>query len=390
MLRAAQRCKKGMCCAEVDEMSEKWNRFLTVLRKMYLFPMGILVLWNVLVIESTLLAAPYNHMYLSQIPVEVLKGFVILYAAAGGWFSYRALRREAGKTDRWMGFLWNFGLSILDALFLLATKDLFYSFGGFMPGLEALGVYLNAVFTIILSVVGAVIWLAVMKIVRKKRKAEYGTEAEKSSIAENRTDAEAAAEVKNGAEADKDAAAEKGKKVCFRFRDFLNVLAFLGIILLVLYQVLDLFLPAAQKYMEAKELERAEKYRQYVVEKNTEEGMEDVMYESFQILFAAQILSEEENDSFLSEWADRKEVSLALERYLEVTDRLEVREYIGMINSFYYCDYRTKTVTCCYELDTIDRERNCYVDIYCQVIYNDDLEFQDVLFTEQKPGKQNW
>lgn len=320
-------------------------------RKIHLFLTALFCFWNYAVVASLILVAPRSHIYLRNVPWPILLPIYPIFIVIGimtiQWF----VRKPLEKFSFWMTLGWNFVLPIIWALFFVPTVDIFYEIGGgFMPGLEVLGLAIGGAITGAIAIIGGIIF-AIVGSIYKKRVMLSKEPSEKLRIA----------------------------------GDVLNILTLLLLILGVVAFLASLLSQPLNSVREKREEVMTNRFMQEIAEIHSETAVDDLQSESITYIVAMQCM--EEKGFHILEDSELDDITAQVfeegyNRYKELAARYEVQKQVDFINSHAEYDYKNKTVAWCFELETIDRPASAYKDFWCKVVYDEDLKIKEIIFEE--------
>lgn len=322
------------------------------LRDFHFFTLILIAAWNVFSLYATLLPNINCHIYLRELPASIFLFIYLIWIIAGVYLMYRFLEDDTKKDAFWKAFLWNFLLPIAEAIFSLVVSDRFYDFAGIWFG--GLAECLFAIFTIILAVIGGIIFL-------------IGSFISRNRIRKER---------------------EKGR-ISILIGDVLNVLAALGLSLLLFTLGIAFLYEKMTDIKEEKELRAKENFQTWVYDTYTEDEVKDLQYDGFEYAAAVQLLSEgllapEE----LDEEFTPKEKSIllnAVESYKTFAKPMGDSAKIELINSVLSFDHHDRTISGFYEVTGIGRNTGFSCSFWCEIIFTDQLELKDIQFTDAIP-----
>lgn len=321
------------------------------LKKIRIFPMTVTALWNIYVCLTTFFVAPYEHIYLKNLPDILIWVAILLYTCAGLGITWRFLSNQDNKGAYRGMIIWNFVLPFFAGIFVMCTIDSLYSFAGFMPGLEALGVAIVAFFTAAISAISGLAIGITMMIGRKRRAAGKKPGEWRESVG-----------------------------------NFLNVATLLGIVLFIICGIGEVVSPAIRQAMRNNEKRKTEAFVQQVQEKHTVEALDELCFRSLQLLLGAQLVVDDEypEDMFYDIF-DQEALHESIEEYEELLETYKINRKVDDINSFIYYDYKNEMVVCIYELDALQIKHESYTTVWCLVAYNKDLDYYGIYFRENLP-----
>lgn len=320
------------------------------LRALHFFPLSLIAFWNMFSLYATLLPNTECHIFLRELPEFLFPFVYLVWIVIGVYLMYLFLEDVTDHDTFWFTFLWNFILPIAEAVFSLLTVDHLYDFGS--TWFAGLGEFLFAVFTIILSVLGGSIFLI------------------GSAISRNRV-------------------RKSKEKTHFMIvlGDILNVITAFGLSILLVTLGMTYLYETIDELQRDRELRQKEQFETWVYDTYSEDELSDLEFESYGKVIEVQLLSDgylEYDDCEYS--PEEKEIlAKAAENYNELIKSPIDYTQIEVINNFILFDPRAKTISLCYEITGNNSSTNYYEDYWCEVKYNDKLELQEIIFTEERP-----
>lgn len=337
-------------------MKEKSRKLVAFLADIHLFWFTLIVLWNLLAAGMTVLAMPSSHIYLSKLPQWGIYAIAIAWMLIGLGTAINLQRQKESTAAYVISFGWNVLVPFGAGLFSILTEGYFYDYGdGFLSGLNGLVILFFGLAAMFFSFVAGVISL-ICKVISVKRR---GVTRKPAVWKKHLTDG-------------------------------LNLLTAVAFVALLLFGVCYLTDSATRSLVKAQEKRRMEEFTASLAQ-YPEEAIEQLRYDSYEALLTAQLYWEEGADEAL-----RQEILQMPDMVWEVTEQFgvmlqtyEPQRMIDMINSFMYLNAKDRTISCCFELYVMTHgEERSSEDLWCIVVFSENLEFKEVVFTTQPPREQ--
>lgn len=336
------------------------KKIIGLIHKLHFFAVLVVGFWGWLAIDSTLLLSPYYNKILRQAPLGLLAVAEAVWVIGGIIITWRYLTAPEKKGRFALALSYNHILPTVFGIYRAATFNALYEgYSGFMPGLEALGDYVSAVFVIIIAVVTGVIFLICRLVARKKK-----------------------------------AAGKAPFKAIRVIGKVLNLAAAAAVLLVILYYVIFFATDRAKDALENRDVRLAEEYRDKLLgTENPEDKEEDYRYKGMMAavyteMVAAQGSNEDLGDDLTD--AEKEVISRGAAQWKDLNQHLELARGVEGINIGTHYDYKNHHVICTYPIDFIDRDLSEYVYYYCVVTLSEEAEILSVDYVEETVGKEPW
>lgn len=336
------------------------KKIIGLIHKLHFFAVLVVGFWGWLAIDSTLLLSPYYNKILRQAPLGLLAVAEAAWVIGGIIITWRYLTAPEKKGRFALALTYNHILPTVFGIYRAATFNALYEgYSGFMPGLEALGDYVSAVFVIIIAVVTGVIFL-ICRLVAKKRKA----------------------------------AGKAPFKAIQVIGKVLNLAAAAAVLLVILYYVNFFATDRAKDALENRDVRLAEEYRDKLLgTENPEDKEEDYRYKGMMAAVYTEMLAVQGSNEDLGDDltdAEKEAISRGAAQWKDLNQHLELARGVEGINIGTHYDYKNHHVICTYPIDFIDRDLSEYVYYYCVVTLSEEAEILSVDYVEETVGKEPW
>lgn len=322
------------------------------LRDLHFFTLLLIAAWNMFSLYATLLPNIDCHIYFRELPPFIFLFVYLIWIIVGVYLMNRFLKDVTGKKTFWIAFLWNFILPIAEAVFSLVVSDRFYDFGSTWFG--GLAEFLLAIFTIILAVIGGIIFL-------------IGSAVSRNRIKKNR----------------------ERKHTFVILSDFLNVITALGIVILLVTLGMAFLFEKMTDIKYDREQRAKENFQAWVCDTYSEDQLIALKYDGFEYASTVLLLSEglitskDLDDTFT---ADEKAILLnAVEPYRTFSKSMDDSANVELVNSVVSFDHHDRTISAYYEVTGKTIETGHYCSFWCEIIFTDQLELKEIHYTDGLP-----
>ena len=334
-------------------MKEKSRKLVAFLADIHLFWLVFMELWNLFAAGVTVRVVPSSHIYLSKLPKWGIYAIAIAWMLIGLGTAINLQRQKESRAAYVIAFVWNVVVPFGAGLFSILTEGYFYDYGdGFFSGLNGLVILFYGFAAMFVSFVAGVVSL-ICRVISVKRR---GTERKPSAL----------------------------KK---RLTDGLNLFTAAVFVALLVFVVCYLTDSATRSLVKAQEKRQMEEFTASLSQ-YPQEAIEQLRYDSYEALLTAQLYWEEGADEAL--WQEILQmpdmVQKVTEQFGVMLQTYEPQRMIEMVNSFMYLNAKDRTISCCFELYVMTRgEERSWEDLWCVVVFSENLEYREVVFTTQPP-----
>lgn len=292
--------------------------------------------------------------------VRVLVG--VIGAIVGGVIVNLFLRKPENKL-LFMGLIaWIGVIPAISFVVDLIGFDSFYSFGGMMPGLEALGMWIGLIFNLAIAIIPSAILIV-----------WYAIKCKKGNVAE--------------------IGVYKEGKLLAKIIDVCNWIIIIGVILFVAGWI---FVFASEKFSmwNGNRIEaRNEAYAIEYYEANKRYTEDDLNFKAYTYALICEMIATDDakSDSFVEELGNdskTEEDAKAYDAIIQGAERLknllsgqQLYEGIDTINARIKYDYQEKTVSFCYEMEIV--RNNAAIDYYAIVTFDEEMNV-DIRYEEEQ------
>lgn len=334
---------------------KKLNDFL---QKIDFFMVLLQSVWGLLVAVS--IFAGYEDLVIHVPFIAVLIGSGCCIAASV-FLQKQVMRDPRNRTYLIRYTLFNYGVPVLISILKFFLVDVLYSFGGFMPGLAALGLAVAAVILGGIALIGcAVFWITwgIRRRLEKKGRSGSGF----------------------------------GKKVGY----VLNIVSFWAILIAVAVFLVGLGTESLMDWLHRMEIkreqdfleERYEALRVLTGADNANDAAYKLLSDSNLCAMTVEMMAKGSSDR-VEEYSTEKLVAdldqlfifahvteevleQGRENYLEFTERYEPVRGVEFLNQSVVGDLKQRTVSVSAELDVKDLRENGYLDSYIVITFDED------------------
>lgn len=292
--------------------------------------------------------------------VRVLVG--VIGAIVGGVIVNLFLRKPENKL-LFMGLIaWIGVIPAISFVVDLIGFDSFYSFGGMMPGLEALEMWIGLIFNLAIAIIPSAILIV-----------WYAIKCKKGNVAE--------------------IGVYKEGKLLAKIIDVCNWIIIIGVILFVAGWI---FVFASEKFSmwNGNRIEaRNEAYAIEYYEANKRYTEDDLNFKAYTYALICEMIATDDakSDSFVEELGNdskTEEDAKAYDAIIQGAERLknllsgqQLYEGIDTINARIKYDYQEKTVSFCYEMEIV--RNNTAIDYYAIVTFDEEMNV-DIRYEEEQ------
>lgn len=292
--------------------------------------------------------------------VRVLVG--VIGAIVGGVIVNLFLRKPENKL-LFMGLIaWIGVIPAISFVVDLIGFDSFYSFGGMMPGLEALEMWIGLIFNLAIAIIPSAILIV-----------WYAIKCKKGNVAE--------------------IGVYKEGKLLAKIIDVCNWIIIIGVILFVAGWI---FVFASEKFSmwNGNRIEaRNEAYAIEYYEANKRYTEDDLNFKAYTYALICEMIATDDakSDSFVEELGNdskTEEDAKAYDAIIQGAERLknllsgqQLYEGIDTINARIKYDYQEKTVSFCYEMEIV--RNNAAIDYYAIVTFDEEMNV-DIRYEEEQ------
>lgn len=322
------------------------------LRDLHFFTLSLIAAWNLFSLYATLLPNIECHIYFRELPQFIFLFVYLIWMITGVYLMYRFLKDVTGKETFWLAFLWNFILPIAEAVFSLVVSDRFYNFGSTWFG--GLAEFLFAIFTILLSVIGGIIFL-------------IGSAISRNRIRKKR----------------------ERKRASVIIGDVLNVTTALALVILLFTLGIVFLFEKMEDIKYDREQRAKENFQAWVCDTYTEDQLISLKYDGFEyactvlLLSEGMVDSEDLDDTFTP---DEKNILLnAVETYRTFAKTMDNSANVELVNSVVSFDHHDRTISAYYEVTGKTIETGHYCSFWCEIIFTDQLELKEIHYTDGLP-----
>lgn len=206
-----------------------FTRLAGFLRNIHFFEACVNIAWSFAIVSMSFFM-DYEALNI-DVPDAVAISCIAIIIVAGFILWVRLRRNEGISSAIWAYQIFYYIIPVIVNIVKLIFMDDLYSYGGFMPGFEALGNFIMCIALIVIAAIGCVIF-NVVRLIKRKRA---------------------------------DAGKETGSKALRVIVDILNVVSVLAIVILVLFLAIGWCVEGIKKEAYKAELSRNEKYRAEVL-----------------------------------------------------------------------------------------------------------------------------
>lgn len=331
------------------------KKITTALRKIHFFAMVFWTLWSILVYSNILVVLPTEVIDFLALPSYVLVIGLVIFAALGATLSYHFLQNLTNIKAFMIHIIWSCIIPIIISAIGMIFFDDLYSFGGFMPGLEALGLWLELIFDIALEIIYGIV-LTIWYCIKKKK----GTLSAVGQYDEN------------------------SKKA--KFFDVLNLFSCIAIIILCLVLLASIAVDFInQKRYEMRE-SRNEKYAVEFYEHNPDMDEEELLVIGYTNAVVCEniTINDDLMDEYMREMTeiagdDAKLDSQAVaviegsKHLTKLLETYQLFEGVESINQYVVYDSKNKCARCYYPFVLSDESRTW--DYWVVVSFDEDMNF---------------
>lgn len=292
--------------------------------------------------------------------VRVLVG--VIGAIVGGVIVNLFLRKPENKL-LFMGLIaWIGVIPAISFVVDLIGFDSFYSFGGMMPGLEALEMWIGLIFNLAIAIIPSAILIV-----------WYAIKCKKGNVAE--------------------IGVYKEGKLLAKIIDVCNWIIIIGVILFVAGWI---FVFASEKFSmwNGNRIEaRNEAYAIEYYEANKRYTEDDLNFKAYTYALICEMIATDDakSDSFIEELENdlkTEEEEKAYDAIIQGAERLKtllseqpLYEGIDTINAHIKYDYQEKKVSFCYEMEIV--RNNAAIDYYAIVTFDEEMNV-DIRYEEEQ------
>lgn len=294
--------------------------------------------------------------------ISVVRVLVSVIGAIIGGVKVNLFLRKPEKKLLFIGLIaWIGIIPTISFVVDLIGFDSFYSFGGMMPGLEALGFWIGLIINMAIAVISSVILIV-----------WYSLKCKKGNVAE--------------------IGVYKEGKLLSKIIDVFNWIIIVGVILFVGYWIFVFVTEKFSVWNENRIESRNEAYAVEYYEKNTEYTEEDLNFKAYNYALICEMIATDDakSDSFMDEFGNDlkiEEEAKAYDAIIQGTERLKtllsgqpLYEGIDTINAHIKYDYQEKKVSFCYEMEIV--RNNAAIDYYAIVTFDEEMNV-DIRYEEE-------
>lgn len=294
--------------------------------------------------------------------ISVVRVLVSVIGAIVGGVLVNLFLRKPEKNFLFLGLiLWIGIIPAISFVVDLIGFDSFYSFGGMMPGLEALGLWIGLIINMAIVIISSVILIV-----------WYILKCKKGNVAE--------------------IGVYKEGKLLSKIIDVCNWIIIVGVILFVAYWILVFVTEKFSVWNEKRIESRNEAYAVEYYEKNTEHTEEDLNFKAYNYALICEMIATDDakSDSFIDELENdlkTEEEEKAYDAIIQGAERLKtllseqpLYEGIDTINAHIKYDYQEKKVSFCYEMEIV--RNNAAIDYYAIVTFDEEMNV-DIRYEEE-------
>jgi len=291
--------------------------------------------------------------------VRVLVG--VIGAIVGGVIVNLFLRKPENKL-LFMGLIaWIGVIPAISFVVDLIGFDSFYSFGGMMPGLDALGLWIGLIINMAIVIISSVILIV-----------WYILKCKKGNVAE--------------------IGVYKEGKLLSKIIDVCNWIIIVGVILFVAYWILVFAFEKFSMWNGNRIEARNEAYAIEYYEANKRYTEDDLNFKAYNYALICEMIATDDakSDSFVEELGNdskTEEDAKAYDAIIQGAERLknllsgqQLYEGIDTINARIKYDYQEKTVSFCYEMEIV--RNNAAIDYYAIVTFDEEMNV-DIRYEEE-------
>lgn len=291
--------------------------------------------------------------------VRVLVG--VIGAIVGGVIVNLFLRKPENKL-LFMGLIaWIGVIPAISFVVDLIGFDSFYSFGGMMPGLDALGLWIGLIINMAIVIISSVILIV-----------WYILKCKKGNVAE--------------------IGVYKEGKLLSKIIDVCNWIIIVGVILFVAYWILVFAFEKFSMWNGNRIEARNEAYAIEYYEANKRYTEDDLNFKAYNYALICEMIATDDakSDSFVEELGNdskTEEDAKAYDAIIQGAERLknllsgqQLYEGIDTINARIKYDYQEKTVSFCYEMEIV--RNNAAIDYYAIVTFDEEMNV-DIRYAEE-------
>lgn len=285
----------------------------------------------------------------------------VIGAIVGGVIVNLFLRKPENKL-LFMGLIaWIGVIPAISFVVDLIGFDSFYSFGGMMPGLDALGLWIGLIINMAIVIISSVILIV-----------WYILKCKKGNVAE--------------------IGVYKEGKLLSKIIDVCNWIIIVGVILFVAYWILVFAFEKFSMWNGNRIEARNEAYAIEYYEANKRYTEDDLNFKAYNYALICEMIATDDakSDSFVEELGNdskTEEDAKAYDAIIQGAERLknllsgqQLYEGIDTINARIKYDYQEKTVSFCYEMEIV--RNNAAIDYYAIVTFDEEMNV-DIRYEEE-------
>lgn len=358
-----------------------WVKFVRFLRKMHFFEAWVNIAWSIAIVAMSVFV-DYNLLNI-HISDQVCIFYVVVLTIVG-FFIWRNVRKnEDSSAAIWSYQIYYYFIPAIVNIIRLIFMDELYSFGGFMPGLESLGLFVVSIGYIVIIAIGCIIFNVVR--IRRRKRTEFGNE-------------------KNS-----------GRRTSGIVVDILNVVLFLAIVLLIVGLLISWCVETVKRAKYKTELSINDKYREEVLTALTEsdlyeravwkdvnsdstsngnnESSDNELFEEAEgelcweaytySLFVEALAKDPEIQPQIGESVGVSSITSEVyeqgrQNYIEFTKRYTPERGVEMSDQEILYDAAAQTVSVSSQLYCVDEENNCTTRACMVVVFDKDWNVTEI------------
>lgn len=364
-----------------DKSPNLWVALVRFLREKHFFEAWVNIAWSMAIVAMSVFV-DYNLLNIHISDRVCFFNVVILTII--GFIIWRNIRNnEDGTVAIWSYQIFYYFIPAIVNIIRLIFMDALYSFGGFMPGMESLGLFVVSIGYIVIIAVGCIIFNIVR--IRRRKKTESGNE-------------------KNN-----------GSRVSRIVVDILNVALFLIIVLLIVGLLISWGAETVKRVKYKTELSINDKYREEVLTSLTEsalyeravwrgvngdstsngnnessynklfeEAEGELCWEAYTYsLFVEALANDPEIQPQIGESVGVSSITPDVyeqgrQNYIEFTKRYTPERGVEMSDQKILYDAATQTVSVSSQLYCVDEENNCTIHACMVVVFDKDWNVKEI------------